>query len=516
MENIYSNLPEKFNVSEYLIRTCNTNKNRGDKIALCYANSKYTYSDIEKYICKYGNALRNLQIVMEQRIAILLPDQPEYVFALLGAIRVGIVPILINTRLKPNDIRYIIKDSRIHALITNKEWKSKLGAIDTPWLQHVIIIDDSTSNNFLSTVETCSEQLETSPTSRDDIAFWMYTSGSSGRPKGVLHMHHDIVICIELFGKGILNMTEDDIVYSVAKLPFAYGLGNSTFLTFGVGATSILSDSNNAFEIVNTINEYKPSIFFGVPTIYSSLLHIADIALIDTNSMRIMYSAGEVLPMALWNSWKERFGVEIIEGMGTTELLHVFISNQFGKVKPGSTGLEVPGYKVQVVDANNTPVPVGVIGDLLVSGESLMLGYWNRHEENQKVMFGNSMRTGDKFYQDKDGYFWYVGRSIDLFKVNGMWVEAHEIENVLLKHPKVRQAAVDDEVSQEELTQIVAYVVLAPSILPNNDLVKELTRYMKSNIDHFKCPTKYNFVSEIPMGPTGKIDRARLKQIRLQ
>ncbi|NSB14142.1 AMP-binding enzyme [Clostridium beijerinckii] len=191
--------------------------------------------------------------------------------------------------------------------------------------------------------------------------------------------------------------------------------------------------------------------------------------------------------------------------MGTSEFLNGFLSDIPGNVRPGTTGLPIPGYKVQVVDENNNPVPAGVVGGLFVSGESLMIGYWNRHEENQRVMFGNSMKTGDKFYQDEDGYFYYVGRCIDLFKVNGMWVEAHEIEDILIRHPKVYQVAVDDEISEEELTQIVAYVVLQPSVLPSEELTKELMRYMKANMDHFKCPKVYRYVMEIPMGRQVKL-----------
>lgn len=515
MENIYSNIPQTFNISEYIFRTCNIEKGRGGKTAFIYGDSKYKYEDVEKYCCKYGNAFLNMQIKMEQRIAILLPDQPEYIFALFGAIRAGIVPVLVNTRLKIKDIRYIIQDSRVQLLLTNKKWKQELGQIETPWLKHIILVDDeSNENDFNSIVTNCSEKLVTAPTSRDDAAFWMYTSGSSGRPKGVIHLQHDMLICLELFSKRLIKITENDIMYSIAKLPFAYGLANSTYLTFGVGATSILSDSNNAFEIVETVKKYKPTLFFAVPTVYSSLLHIADIAEIDTSSMRMMYSAGEVLPKALWHKWKERFGVEIIEGMGTTELLNGFLSNIPGKVRPGSTGLAIPGYQVDVVDESNKPVPPGVIGDLMVSGESLMLGYWNRHEENQKVMFGGSMKTGDKFYRDEEGYFWYVGRCIDLFKVNGMWVQAREIEDILTKHPKVYQVAIDDEISDEELTKIVAYVVLQSQVQLSDELTKELMRYMKANIEHFKCPAVYRYVKEIPIGPTGKINRILLKEFK--
>ncbi|ALB45658.1 benzoate-CoA ligase family protein [Clostridium beijerinckii] len=512
MKDIYSSIPEKFNISEYLFRECNIEKGRGKKAAFYFKDIKYTYEEVDKYCCKYGNLFLNMGLQMEQRIAILLPDQPAYIFSFFGAIRAGIVAVLINTRLKIEDIKYIIEDSRIQLLLTDKNWKERLGNIKTPWLKNIIIIDDdSQENKFDNIIESCSETLETAQTTRDDIAFWMYTSGSSGRPKGVMHLQHDMYICIELFSKGLMKMTENDVMYSIAKLPFAYGLANSTYLTFGVGATSILSDSNSAFDIVENVKKYKPTLFFAVPVIFASLLHIVDVEPLDTSSIRIMYTSGEVLPKSLWYKWKERFGIELVQGMGTTEFLNGFLSDIPGNVRPGSTGLPIEGYEVKVVDENNNPVKPGVVGDLLVSGESLMCGYWNRHNETQKVLFGNSMKTGDKFYQDEDGYFYYVGRCIDLFKVNGLWVKATEIEDVLTRNPKIYQVAIDDEISEEELTKIVAYVVLQPSVEPNEELTREFKRFMKSNIEHFKCPAEYRYVDEIPKGPTGKIDRRVLK-----
>lgn len=517
MNEIYSNLPEIFNASEYFIKNCNLEKGRGSKSALLYKDNIYTYGDVEKYSSQYGNMLLDLGIQIEQRIAILLPDQPEYVFAFWGAIRAGIVPVLINERLKIKDIRFIIENCRAKLLLTNTRWKNELEEINSPWLKHVLLVDKDvpSEESVHSIINKYSIELQTAKTSRDDIAFWMYTSGSSGVPKGVMHLHHDMVICTELYGKGILNMTEKDLIYSVAKLPFAYGLGNTLFLTFGVGATSILDGSTNAFEILDVINSRKPTLFFATPSVYSAILHVKDLISIDISTIRTMVSGGEILPKTLWHKWKENFGNEILEGLGTTELLHIFISNRIGQIKPGSTGLEVPGYSVSIVDENNKPVPPGVVGDLMVGGESLMLGYWNRHLETQKVMFGNYMKTGDKYYRDEDGYFYYVGRSIDLFKVNGLWVEAHEVENILLRNPKVKQAAVNGQFNEESLTKVVAYVTLQPEIEPSQELTRELTRFMKANLDHYKCPTVYNYVNEIPLGATGKIDRIKLKEIEI-
>lgn len=515
VQDIYQRLPELFNVSEYFIRTCNTDVGRVHKPALLYEDEVYTYGQLEQQIQRYGHALLQSGIEMEQRIAILLPDQPAYVFAFWGAIRAGIVPVLVNTRLHIDDILYILEDSRVRLLITNRKWKNDLSLLKSPWLKNVLLVDgDAHSEESLYTLTSQAEDgLSTAPTNRDDIAFWLYTSGSSGRPKGVMHLHHDMVICMEQYGKQTLGINEQDVIFSVAKLSFAYGLGNSTFLAFGAGATSILSDVQNAFEIAELIQRFRPTLFFAVPSAYLSLLQISDIISLDTSFIRICVSAGEVLPKTLWYQWNEKLGNEILEGLGTTELLHIFISNKLGQVKPGSTGLAVPGYSVSVVDEHDNCVALGKVGELMVCGESLMQGYWNRHGESQRVMQGSCMKTGDKFYQDEEGFFWYVGRSVDLFKVNGLWVRSHEVENMLLLHPKIKEVSVTGENSDDQLTKIAAYVVLQPEVEMTETLSLEFIRFMKSRIDHYKCPNRFYYVNEIPKGPTGKIDRIRLRDL---
>jgi benzoate-CoA ligase family protein len=512
---IYERLPERFNASEYFIRTLNTEAGRANHPALFYKEEMYTYGEMERQINKYGNAILNKGIQMKERIAILVPDHPAYVFAFWGVIRTAIVPVLINTRLHIEDIRYILQDSQARLLITTRAWKQALGPLTSTEITGVLLIDEDAEpeESLQEWTAHSSDNLAAAPTSRDDIAFWLYTSGSSGRPKGVLHLHHDMVICTELYGQGILKITEDDLLYSVAKLPFAYGLGNTTFLAFGAGAASVVSDAQNAMEIIEVIQRFRPTLFFAVPSAYQSVLHMSDIVALDTSPIRICVSAGEVLPRALWHQWQEKFGDEIVEGLGTTELLHIFISNRPGSVNAGSTGKAVPGYSVSVVDEYNNPVPPGTIGELMVCGESLMQGYWNRQEENERLMQGSCMKTGDKFYQDDDGYFWYAGRSIDLFKVNGLWVRAQEVENILLLHPKIKEASVNGEISQEQLTKVAAYLVLQPDAVPSEALSKDIIRFMKSRMEHYKCPSQFYYIPEIPKGPTGKIDRVRLRDL---
>lgn len=508
----HQEMPKAFNAADYFIRQCNLNKHRQEKIAFYYKNNSYTYLDLEHQSNKFCHAFKKLGINSKQRIGILLPDKPEFIFAFWGALKAGIIPVLINTKFNIEDIRFIINDSQIKLIITEGYNKKDTISVKNNWLEKVIFIDQAAPDeeNFNKILAGCDESYNPKLTESDAADFWIYTTGSSGNPKGVMHLQKSMVNCVENYGKGVLGLNENDIIYSVSKMAHTYGLGNTTFQTYGAGATSVVCEGETAFEIVEAINQYKPTVFFAVPSVYASLLQISDIENICVSSIRLFVSAGETLPKALWYRWKERFNSEILDGLGTTELLTTFISNRIGDNRPGSTGKPAPGFHIKIVDDDNRLVTNGTVGNLLVSGETLMRGYWNRYEENKRSMVGEYFKTGDKFYQDEDGYLWYSGRGIDVFKVNGRWVKAHEVENILLSHPQIKDTVVLGEISDTETTKIVAYIVVDNTVTPSNELVREIRSFTKARLEHFKCPSWIYFVKKIPKGPTNKTKRVKL------
>ncbi|MGH2517709.1 MAG: benzoate-CoA ligase family protein, partial [Ktedonobacterales bacterium] len=356
--------------------------------------------------------------------------------------------------------------------------------------------------------------LETAPTIRDDAAFWLYSSGSTGFPKGCVHLQHDMHVCTELYAKPILSLTPDDITFSAAKLFFAYGLGNGLYFPLAVGASAVHFPGRvtpeSAFQV---INDTRPTIFFGVPTLYAGMLALPDATTrFDTSSLRLCVSAGESLPPELFNRWRDRFGVEILDGIGSTEILHIFISNRAGAVKPGSTGTVVPGYEARIVDEQGEPVAQGEIGNLLISGDSTCAQYWNKHERTKTTLLGPWIQTGDKYYQDEDGYFWYGGRSDDMLKVSGQWVSPVEVEAALVAHPKVLEAAVVGRADKDGLIKPQAFVVLQEGVTPGDDMSDDLKQHVKSTLTPVKYPRWIEFVPELPKTATGKIQRYRLRE----
>ncbi|PMB32043.1 benzoate--CoA ligase [Fischerella thermalis CCMEE 5319] len=372
MDSISEKLPDIFNVAAYFIEN-NLTQGRSEKTAFYYHNQIYTYAQVSSFVRRTAKLFSNLGLEQENRIAILLADTPEFVFAFWGAIWLGAVPVPINTAYNVNDIWYILQDSRTKVLLTTQEWQVKLASIQSPFLRHVLVIDGE--QPLMSLLTQQDELLPYAETSREEPAFWLYTSGSTGRPKGVIHLHQSMVVCAQRYGKDILALHQDDITYSVAKMPFAYGLGNTLYLPMAVGAAAILSDASNAFDIINDIHRYQPTILFGIPNTYAGILAVREILHLDTSSLRLCVSAAEQLPKSIWQKWQEIYGHQICEGIGTTEFLYIFLSNRLSECKPGSSGCPVSGYDVQVVDENGLKCAPGEIGNLQVTGESLMLGY---------------------------------------------------------------------------------------------------------------------------------------------
>jgi benzoate-CoA ligase family protein len=506
MESISEHLPSVFNVAAYFLEN-NLEQGNSQKVAFFYQEDAYTYNQIHCFVQRTARSLLTLGLEPENRIAILLPDTPELIFAFWGAIWIGAVPVPINTACSVEEVQYILQDSRAKILLTTQEWQKKLAPIQSQFLQHILLKDGESP--FLSLLtQQPDEPLPCAETSGDEPAFWLYTSGSTGKPKGVIHLHQSMVVCAERYGKATLGLQPNDITYSVAKIPFAYGLGNTLYMPMAVGAATVLSDASNAFDIISDIQRYQPTVFFGIPSIYANLLAVHDIAPLDVSSIRLCVSAAEQLPESIWQKWRETYNQEICEGIGTTEFLHIFLANRLNECKPGTSGRAVAGYDVRVVDENGFPCPPGEIGDLLVSGESLMLGYWNRLRETRQALYGNTMRTGDKYLCDADGYFKFMGRRDDLFKVNGQWISPLEIEDILHQHPQVLEVAVVPESKEgEQLTQVVAYVSLKLGQQPSPELETSICKFAKQQLPHFKAPKMIRFVEHLPRTSTGKIHR---------
>jgi benzoate-CoA ligase len=530
-------LPDQFNAATYFIDR-HIPEGRGEKIAIEAGEARVSYRQLWERVNRFGNSLRQLGVRIEERVFLLLLDTPEFAVSFFGAIKIGAVPVPVNTLLKTSDYHYILNNSRARVAVVSEALYPQLqGWKKLRYLQHVIVVGgaqpvttDKNTQSFAGLIEQNSPSLEAEPTSKDDAAFWLYSSGSTGFPKACVHLQHDMVVCAERYAMGILGMTESDRCFSVAKLFFAYGLGNAMYFPLAVGATSILwpgpPKPQHVFEI---IERHRPSLFFSVPSNYAALLahkrdHVGTAAPgrpggpsapdFDLSSVRYGISAGEALPAALFHRFKERFGVEILDAIGSTEVLHMFIANRPGAVRPGSSGQIIPGYEARVVDEDDEPAKPGEIGNLLIKSDSTCSHYWNQHEKSKSTIEGHWIRTGDKYYQDADGYFWYAGRSDDMLKCSGVWVSPIEIEAVLIEHPAVQEAAVIGRKDEDELLKPAAYVLLKNGSTGTADLGRELQEFVLSRLPVFKRPRWVEFVDELPKTATGKLQRYKLRELR--
>ena len=530
-------LPDQFNAATYFIDR-HIPDGRGEKIAIEAGEARVSYRQLWERVNRFGNSLRQLGVRIEERVFLLLLDTPEFAVSFFGAIKIGAVPVPVNTLLKTSDYHYILNNSRARVAVVSEALYPQLqGWKKLRYLQHVIVVGgaqpattDKNTQSFAGLIEQNSPSLEAEPTSKDDAAFWLYSSGSTGFPKACVHLQHDMVVCAERYAMGILGMTESDRCFSVAKLFFAYGLGNAMYFPLAVGATSILwpgpPKPQHVFEI---IERHRPSLFFSVPSNYAALLahkrdHVGTAAPgrpggpsapdFDLSSVRYGISAGEALPAALFHRFKERFGVEILDAIGSTEALHMFIANRPGAVRPGSSGQIIPGYEARVVDEDDEPAKPGEIGNLLINSDSTCSHYWNQHEKSKSTIEGHWIRTGDKYYQDADGYFWYAGRSDDMLKCSGVWVSPIEIEAVLIEHPAVQEAAVIGRKDEDELLKPAAYVLLKNGSTGTADLGRELQEFVLSRLPVFKRPRWVEFVDELPKTATGKLQRYKLRELR--
>lgn len=512
-------LPSTFNVATHFVDR-HVREGRGHRITFECGEEQVSYRQLLESVNGLGNALKKLGVRVEERVALLLLDTPEFAYCFFGAIKIGAVAVPMNTMLKPAEWEYMLNDCRARVVIVSESLLPPFQSIpqgNLPYLEKLIVAGKAPegAGSLQQLLDESSPELEAQLTSKDDAAFWLYSSGSTGFPKGCVHLHHDMVVCAELYAKAVLGITENDRFFSVAKLFFAYGLGNGLYFALSVGATSILwPGSPSPPNIYSVIERHKPTLFFSVPSNYSSLLayHREQGPDFDLSTVRHAVSAGESLPAAIFQRFKKRFGVEILDAIGSTEALHMFIANRPGAARPGSSGQILPGYEARIVDENGQPVGEGEIGNLLIKGDSVCAGYWNQHEKTKETIQGHWLRTGDKYYRDRDGYYWYVGRSDDMMKVKGMWVSPVEIESVLLEHPMVQEAAVIGRSDGSQLIKPAAYVVLKPGATGSSELSDGLRRHVASRLAPHKCLEWLEFVPELPKTATGKIQRYKLRQ----
>jgi benzoate-CoA ligase len=514
--NAAERVPAQFNVATHFVDR-HLDEGRAAAPAFFCEDRTLTYGDLAELANRAGNALRDLGVEMEDRVLVLCLDGPEFLGAFWGAIKIGAVPIPINTMMRGADYLYFLDDSRARVAVISAPLLAEAGPVlgRARFLKHVLVAGGGGHGHpaWEEAIARASARLDPAPTSRDDAAFWLYSSGSTGFPKGAVHLHHDMVICQETYARQVLGIRPSDRVFSAAKLFFAYGLGNAGYFPLGVGAQSVLSPHRPTPEgVFEILTRHRPTLFFGVPTLYAAMLAVKEAERrFDLSSLRLCVSAGEALPEELYTRWRERFGVEIIDGIGTTEILHIFLSNRPGASRPGSTGLPVPGYEAIVVDDEGHPVPRGEMGNLRVKGDSTMAYYWNKHEKTKEALFGPWMQTGDKYYQDADGYFWYCGRGDDMLKVGGIWVSPVEVEATLVRHAAVLEAAVVGQEDEDRLVKPKAYVVLKEPAADSVGLAEELKAFVKDKIAPYKYPRWIEFVGELPKTATGKIQRFKLR-----
>ena len=483
---------------------------RPDKVAIFCGKERVTYKTLLKNVNKFANMLKGLGVKPSERVMIVLPDSPAFVYAFLGSIKHGAWPVPVNTMLNEEDYEYMLDNSNARVLVTSQD--SKAAPVRPKTFCYKLFSDNGLDN----LMESASEEADAYPSKEDDIAFWLYSSGSTGKPKGVPHRHIDMVHSADNFGKKVLGITENDVCFSVSKLFFAYGLGNGLHFPLRHGASVVLLSSPPSPEsVMETVSTFRPTVFFGVPTQYNSVLKKMNGS--GTNpfaSVRICTSAGEALPPEIFKKWNERTGLEILDGIGSTEALHVFISNLPGNARPGTSGRVVPGYEAKIVDEDGNELPEGEAGQLVIRGESVTRGYWQKPEANaEKFLDGGWFKTGD-MYTQADGYFTYQGRGDDMLKVGGIWVSPVEIENVLVQHKAVNEAAVVGH-DVEGLSKAFGYISLNEGFIDRSaedGLTEEILQFVSARLPKYKWLRGVYFVDELPKTATGKIQRFRLRK----
>ena len=549
-------LPREYNAALEFIDV-NLARGRAEKPAFIDATGRHTYRELAERVNRAGNALRALGAGLETRVLMCMLDGIDFPAVFWGAIKAGCVPIPINTLLTAGDYACLLRDSRARIVVVSEALLDRFAPAlaDQPHVERLVVAGNGIPGREHGTaagrrmsgrehektagtgmpghecgaaagsgapgyerladlLAAAPARLDAAPTTCDDVAFWLYTSGSTGTPKGSMHLHRDLIATAEHYGVATLGIREDDLVYSAAKLFFAYGLGNAMTFPFHVGATTVvLAGRPTADAVAALLREHRPTIFYGVPTLYGAMLALPpDASENGSSRLRLAASAGEALPAEIGAAWEERFGAPILDGLGSTEMLHIFLSNREGDVRYGTSGRAVPGYRLKVVAETGEPAAPGEIGELWVSGDSSAVAYWNQREKSLATFHGPWTRTGDKYVVDEEGYYHYRGRTDDMLKVGGQWVSPFEVESALLGHEAVLEAAVVAAEDDRGLVKPKAFVVPREGVEPDAELASALQEFVKDRLAPFKYPRWIEFASDLPKTATGKIQRFRLRR----
>jgi benzoate-CoA ligase len=508
-------VPREYNAAYDLIER-NLRGGRSEKTAFVDDAGACTYRELSERVDAFAHGMTGLGLRMEDRVLLCLLDTVDFPTAFLGCIKAGLVPIPVNTLLTSGEYEFLLRDSRARALIVSARLLPGVAALPKrlPLLEHVIVSgEDAAGHRSLTSLLGSSRRaFAPAPTTADDVCFWLYSSGSTGSPKGTVHVHASLIQTAELYARPVLGIEEHDVVLSAAKLFFAYGLGNALTFPMAAGATALLmAERPTPAAVFARLREHRPTIFYGVPTLYAAMLASPELPGPDELRLRRCVSAGESLPAEIGKRWSRLFGVDILDGIGSTELLHIFLSNRPGDVRYGTTGRAVPGYELRLVDDQGTPVARGEQGELQIHGPTSAAYYWNNREKTRATFQGGWTRSGDKYAQDADGYYVYAGRSDDMLKVSGQYVSPVEVEAALISHEAVLEAAVVGREDADRLVKPAAYVVLKPGQTGSSELGEELKQHVKSRLASFKYPRFVEFIDELPKTATGKIQRFKLR-----
>ena len=512
-------VPDRYNASRILFD--NLARGNGARLALTGPGGQRTYAALCAEAAQWGNGFLSLGLKRGDRILLFLDDTPAYPAAFFGAVRAGLVPLLINTLTPPDLLQFYLADAEAKVAVTDAEFGTRFNAVackDTP-LGTLIVVNGAAGEHAAATtlaadqwLKGLSTELPEADTDRNDMAFWMYSSGSTGRPKGIVHLQHDMAYSELAFARHVLKLKPGDICFSVPKIFFAYGFGNAMTFPFSVGAaTLLLPGQPKPAAIFAAIGHYRPTVFFGLPTLYTALTKAEEAAAADFSSLRMALSAAEILSAEVFNSWKALTGLEIVEGLGSTEVLHIYLSNSEAKKKPGAAGMRVPGYEIALRDKDGREVGDGEEGILWVRGDSNTPLYWNRPDKTaETIREGGWIYTGDRFVRDADGFHFFRGRADDLVKISGQWVYPLEVELCLADHPDVRECAVFAAELPDRRMTLKAVVVMNDRAIDESAATRKLQDYVKAKLLPYKYPREIVYVDELPKTGTGKIDRQAL------
>jgi benzoate-CoA ligase len=509
-------IPRDYNFAGDILKR-NLDAGRANKPAYIDPRGNLTFGQLADRVDRFGHVLRKLGVRREERVLICLLDTIDWPTAFLGAIKAGVVAVPVNTLMTEDDYRFMLADSHATVLVVSDSLYPKFANLiaECPDLAHVIVAGDNAHGHprFEDLIAAAKAERYTAPTTRDDMCFWLYTSGSTGRPKGAVHVQADLKLTDDLYAGPILGLTENDVCYSVAKLFFAYGLGNAMTFPMSVGATTVLlPDRPTPDGVAAILRQHQVTVFYAVPTFYAAFLASPAAPQRSELAMRVCVSAGEALPPDVGRRWSERYGTDILDGLGSTEMLHIFLSNRPGDVKYGTTGKPVPGYDIRLVgDDGEVITRQGDMGELQVRGPTGAVMYWNNREQSRATFLGEWTRSGDKYVQDADGYYVYCGRRDDMLKVGGIYVSPFEVEGALQSHPDVLEAAVVAWPDDDALIKPKAFVVLKAADQACDDLAHRLQEHCKQKLAAYKYPRWIEFRTDLPKTATGKIQRFKLR-----